>query len=528
MRWRVGPGLSESRAPDSTTRARLRPVHERIPFGQSISDGLLYEPLEVPLGLQCGCVCPACREPIIAKHCLQSSRVAYFSHRSHAACSTGFETAVHLAAKQLIAQRKAMHFPLLDTYVKRADVSGRHHYAKATIFPSGLTCLSKVQDEVWLENMRPDLLVDAGVYGTVLVEIAVTHFVDPVKLTKIVDRNVAAVEIDLSAMKTVNLALLAAALFDSAPPTSWLHHPQVALVQSELYRQLDAEIMLIDRHGSPTLDMWEGDRKAAMAAHADRERQAEEKRRVVEVATREQLQAKAQEELRRRNLTAAFKTHTEAGKRFILNKWLGGAGLPKLLAVKVRGDKSFDVADPLIWQTALFLGCMHNRPLPAEGYLTKEQALRWLEERFYVTPVFHESAQVAIWHYLMGLVAIGALFRWEKSRFMIGVVSLGALHALRTVAEAADTEMLMLSWSGEVSSFQDDATNHHIARAMLGTDVLPSSWVRLVAKSAMLSALTPQKACREAESYGVPEKQAWEFFARSGMLRIDGGQEERC
>ena len=80
-----------------------------IPFGRSMTNGRMFEPREVPLGNGCGCVCPACGEAIISKHCMAGKIAPHFAHAPGADCALGYETALHLAAKQLIADRGTLY-----------------------------------------------------------------------------------------------------------------------------------------------------------------------------------------------------------------------------------------------------------------------------------------------------------------------------------------------------------------------------------------------------------------------------------
>lgn len=80
----------------------------RVPFGYCVADGRMYAPREVPLGKRCGCICPACKDELIARHEINGHKTPHFSHDSGADCANGLETAVHLAAKQLIEQEKLL------------------------------------------------------------------------------------------------------------------------------------------------------------------------------------------------------------------------------------------------------------------------------------------------------------------------------------------------------------------------------------------------------------------------------------
>lgn len=65
---------------------------ESIPFGKGTADGRMYEPRQVPIGKQCGCVCPACSRPVYAKHCRAGKRAPHFAHAPGADCGSATET----------------------------------------------------------------------------------------------------------------------------------------------------------------------------------------------------------------------------------------------------------------------------------------------------------------------------------------------------------------------------------------------------------------------------------------------------
>ena len=77
-----------------------------VPFG--LKDDVLYEPQQVPNGKACGCLCPGCKHTLIAR---QNAKTPHFAHAVGEDCQKGFETAVHLAAKQLIAERMELSIP---------------------------------------------------------------------------------------------------------------------------------------------------------------------------------------------------------------------------------------------------------------------------------------------------------------------------------------------------------------------------------------------------------------------------------
>ena len=66
---------------------------------------------DVPNGARCGCVCPQCKQALIAKNGGQE-RAHHFAHEGGADCEGGTETSLHLAAKQIVADQKRLALPL--------------------------------------------------------------------------------------------------------------------------------------------------------------------------------------------------------------------------------------------------------------------------------------------------------------------------------------------------------------------------------------------------------------------------------
>lgn len=65
------------------------------------SEGRLVHIDSVPNGNECGCICPACKEPLQAKDA-GHIRNHHFAHKLGADCPTALETTLHLLAKDKI------------------------------------------------------------------------------------------------------------------------------------------------------------------------------------------------------------------------------------------------------------------------------------------------------------------------------------------------------------------------------------------------------------------------------------------
>ena len=90
----------------------------QIPFGRR-SDGRLVEVSQVERGLACDCRCCACGERLLAKK--GEVNVQHFAHLSGSDCATGAETTLHLAAKQLVADKRWIQLPGLEVQAIRTD-----------------------------------------------------------------------------------------------------------------------------------------------------------------------------------------------------------------------------------------------------------------------------------------------------------------------------------------------------------------------------------------------------------------------
>ncbi len=65
--------------------------------------GQLVDVNNVPAGNKCGCFCPACKGPLIAKN-QGTARMHHFAHQSGTECEYAIETMLHLLAKEKIRE----------------------------------------------------------------------------------------------------------------------------------------------------------------------------------------------------------------------------------------------------------------------------------------------------------------------------------------------------------------------------------------------------------------------------------------
>ena len=181
---------------------------------------------DVERGLACGCYCPACNAPLVAKKGERRLKRWHFAHASGSSCEGALESSIHIAVKEVILRERRMLIPPC-TVIRYPDDTkidfGWSDSGEYTIPPYRYTCVpelyegkaqrcgggfisipaeprmiefDEVREEVQQGNIRPDLF--AVVQGHRLyIEVAVTHPVDGEKLRRIRARAVAAIQISI-------------------------------------------------------------------------------------------------------------------------------------------------------------------------------------------------------------------------------------------------------------------------------------------------------------------------------------------
>lgn len=201
---------------------------------------------DVANGLGCGCVCPSCGDRMVAKQGLIT--IHHFAHEGGTECAGGLQTALHLAAKAVLSKECRMVLPDLTLTATAYDAKGVAHTVSKTVLSSQSIVFDAVTEEQRLGDIVPDLICKIG-KRALLVEIAVTHFVDDIKRGKIQAQGLACVEIDLSSMLAAwNWDTLKHAVVESVTHKVWIEHPRITDLSSELQRQAQDEAGMSDQN----------------------------------------------------------------------------------------------------------------------------------------------------------------------------------------------------------------------------------------------------------------------------------------
>lgn len=221
--------------------------NNKIPFG--LKNGILVDVSEVKSGLACGCVCPSCHRKLQAN---KGKIVAhYFSHNPSEdtdVCESAFETAIHLMAKQIISEEGYLLFPELSVKETQADANGDIHKETSLVEKESIKRFDMVELEKHLDDIRPDIIAYQGsIYF--LIEIAVTNFSNNEKITRIRNKSMPAIEIDLSNVSySITKEELKQLIVEKSDNKKWLSNPAAIPIKQQLKVKLDEKIRVINEN----------------------------------------------------------------------------------------------------------------------------------------------------------------------------------------------------------------------------------------------------------------------------------------
>ena len=170
---------------------------------------------EVENGLKCACACPACDGALVARQ--GKIKEHHFAHASGEECRHAAETALHLAAKDMLAKRKEIVLP-------EVAVNASYGFPRIVVAPQRRYAIASAEVERKTGSIIPDVIVEVN-GRQLLVEVTVTHGVDDTKLTKIRELGLSCLEIDLSdAPRDLGREALETIVVDGSAQKRWLHN----------------------------------------------------------------------------------------------------------------------------------------------------------------------------------------------------------------------------------------------------------------------------------------------------------------
>ena len=195
----------------------------KLPYG--VRDGNLVHISEVQSGLSCSCLCPACEVPLIARKGKKVSH--HFAHHKSPECSKAIETALHMAAKQILESHRKITLPPVYLHFNAG-------HPPIAISKSKTYRLEKVYLERRMDQIVPDIYAEVG-DRRLLIEVRVASKVDQAKLARIKSLGISAIEIDLSNCDRVfEIEVLTHTVVSQLHCKSWLYNSRV----NDLHQQL--------------------------------------------------------------------------------------------------------------------------------------------------------------------------------------------------------------------------------------------------------------------------------------------------
>lgn len=396
-----------------------------VPFG--LKDGVIYEPKQVENGLACGCICPSssCNAPLEAvanktDKDYDYKVVAHFRHAKDEGCVNGRESAIHLAAKQLIEEHGKIFLPAIVAKVQKRDARGEMHQPFTILRQQGIIKLQSVRLEESVGDFKPDLIAIDENGVELLIEIAVTSFVGEDKLEKVKSYGRPLVEINASEVPIDNFKQLAQLLFKPVDVTKfeWKYHPDEVREELRLTEELNLKLKDIEIKAKKEDELR---RFRQQKAEANRKHEQEKERQRIAELEEERLEK-----------AKRFKEYPEAIKLGLFLKFLNidESKIPWFLNYKVHGENSFGVARKT-WQLSIFGVFIQRSEERKKERFSLEEVAIWVNERFVVTQEFSNSDKVAIWGFLDKLSDIGVLEHTGRQWFEIREDNLEHLIARR-------------------------------------------------------------------------------------------------
>lgn len=145
-----------------------------IPFGLKPVDGILVDVVDVDNGKNCGCICPSCKTPLIARQGMENEW--HFAHASRGVydktkkeCEYSFYLSVRMMARQIIGNELSIILPAYeDSVTQQTPLNGKKITEKFLVTESREIVLSNVQVESQFMGHTVDIVGDVAGYKFII------------------------------------------------------------------------------------------------------------------------------------------------------------------------------------------------------------------------------------------------------------------------------------------------------------------------------------------------------------------------
>lgn len=258
----------------------------QLTFGRD-SEGRLRHILEVRNGLSCACTCPGCGAALVAKN--GGSNVhPHFAHASGLACHGGHESELHLLAKEILQDKKAIMLPPYGKIYRGGMQTFKEMKAEVRTTLQPKQTQGTYQDPTDKKgtyqdpspsptrqgHLQPDLIgtqtnPKTGMPSDLWIEIRVTHEIGPEKYERIKEMGIACIEIDLSLYKDqeVTRDQLCEYLLNSTEGRTWINNPTLERKRQEQQAQRQAYAQQMQAQRAYAQQMQKGEQTRAPQYH---------------------------------------------------------------------------------------------------------------------------------------------------------------------------------------------------------------------------------------------------------------------
>lgn len=145
-----------------------------IPFGELIENGYLVDAASVNRGEACGCVCPSCKTPLVARQ--GEVNEWHFAHKSkdndkntEEPCEYSFVVSVRLMIKQLAEEGLIIILPnMSETHEVFDAISGRGFDVKYEVTKSKKIILKDIEIDKKFDNSFVDIIAKIDTFILVI------------------------------------------------------------------------------------------------------------------------------------------------------------------------------------------------------------------------------------------------------------------------------------------------------------------------------------------------------------------------
>jgi len=218
-----------------------------IPFGLHKESGELVDVGSVKKGKNCGCICPSCQTPLIARQ--GEEKEWHFAHKStknedktKEPCAYSFVVSLRLMVKQLSQNGLELSLPeMTSTHTVQDIASGRTFEVNYPITKASKVQLNTVEIEQKISNCLVDVVSELGKF-TLIIYVTYKGRRMPDLLTQSVFPNLALLELEAShlvkAFKKVTAGkyteALRAFLSETDSGIKWVKHPRQDKILAKL------------------------------------------------------------------------------------------------------------------------------------------------------------------------------------------------------------------------------------------------------------------------------------------------------